>query len=330
MKEAMFWKKHHNMINCQLCPRECSIADGKTGFCRVRKALDGKLYSLNYCRLTSVNVDPIEKKPFFHFAPGSHCLSIATVGCNLGCKFCQNWEISQSKEIHGEKLTPRMVVDTAVHMGLPGIAYTYVEPTVFYEFALSTMKLAREEGLYNVWVTNGYTSKKAIDKMSRYLDAANVDYKGDANFYKNLCLVPDPQPIKDAIKRYKKKGVWVEITNLLVPGWNDKPSQVKEMCEWIAKEVGKETPLHISRFFPHYKMKDIKPTPKAKLEAAYEIAKKSGLEYVYVGNIPNDKESTFCPKCGNKVIEREGFSVGIVTDKCQRCGHTIKMGKQRV
>jgi pyruvate formate lyase activating enzyme len=326
MKGALFWKKQKTGVKCSLCPRGCLIPEGRTGFCRVRKNVRGVLHSLNYGRLCSVNADPIEKKPLSHFAPGTSCLSIATVGCNFACQYCQNWEISQAKEVFGEEFTPEQVVETAQTMGLPGIAYTYVEPTIFYEFALDTMKIAKKQGVYNVWVSNGYTSLEAIKRMSRYLDAINIDYKGDEKFYKKLCLVPDMEPIRKAMLLYKRKGVWLEITNLLVPGWNDKREQVEDMCRWIVKNLGPETPLHFSRFFPHYKMTDVPPTPSKTLDTAYETAKAAGLSYVYVGNVPGDRrESTFCPKCGALVIERLGFGAGKVNRKCPECGHKIPL-----
>jgi len=326
MNGALFWKSEHGSVRCSLCPRHCLIPEGATGFCRVRKNARGRLISLNYGKLCSMNADPIEKKPLFHFAPGTACLSIATVGCNLGCRFCQNWEISQSEKIVGDDFTPQQVVDTAKGMGLPGIAYTYVEPTIFYEFALDTMRLAKKAGLYNVWVTNGYTSPEAIRKMARYLDAANVDYKGGAEFYRKLCLVPDMEPIREAMKLYKEKSIWLELTNLLIPGWNDRRKDVEEMCSWVAAELGRDTPLHLSRFFPNYKMTDTAATPSETLDMAYGIAKKAGLHYVYVGNVPGDpRESTHCPKCGTKVIERIGFSAGKVNKKCPKCRSRIPL-----
>ncbi len=326
MKKALFWKADRSRVKCLLCPRGCSIPEGRAGFCRVRKNVRGTLYSLNYGRLCSVNADPIEKKPLFHFAPGTACLSVATVGCNLGCRFCQNWEISQARQVVGEELTPRQVVDAAVAMGLPGIAYTYVEPTIFYEFALDTMKLAKKAGLYNVWVTNGYTMPEAIGKMARFLDAANVDYKDGPDFYRKLCLVPDMEPIREAMKLYKRKRVWLEVTNLLVPGWNDGKKQIEDMCGWIIENLGPETPLHFSRFFPVYKMVGTPPTPQKTLDMAYGIARKAGLRYVYVGNVPGDRrESTFCPECGAKVIEMVAYSVGKVDGRCQKCGCQVPL-----
>ena len=326
MGEALFWKPVKAGIRCTLCPRGCVMPEGSKGFCRVRKNVGEKLYSLNYGMLCSVASDPIEKKPLFHFAPGTSCLSIATIGCNLGCRFCQNWEISQATKVVGERFTPEQVVQTAVEMGLPGIAYTYVEPTVFYEFALETMKLAKKAGLYNVWVTNGYTSLEAIRKMVRWLDAANVDYKGDAEFYRKLCLVHDMEPIREAMKLYREKDVWLELTNLIVPGWNDKPAQIEDMCSWIVKNLGRATPLHFSRFLPHYRMTSTPQTPAKTLDTAYAIAKREGMNYVYVGNVHDgEHESTHCPKCKATVIERNGFNVGHVHERCLQCRSRIAL-----
>lgn len=325
MKEALFYEKlEGEKVRCNLCPRHCILSDGQKGFCGVRRNEKGKLYSLVYGRLCSMNIDPIEKKPLFHFAPGSRSLSIATVGCNLKCKFCQNWEISMSKEIFGENVEPEEVVEAAKNYNAEGIAYTYVEPTIFYEFALDTMKLAKKAGLYNIWVSNGYTEIEPIRKMAKYLDAINVDLKGDKKFYNTLCYVADETPIKKALLEYKKHGIWIEVTTLLIPGYNDKKEQIEQIVNWVKENLGDSTPLHFSRFFPHYKLMDVPSTPLETLEKAFEIAKNKGMKYVYVGNVlGHDRESTFCPKCGSLVIKRVGFEIVSFNKKCPKCDETI-------
>jgi pyruvate formate lyase activating enzyme len=332
MKEALFYKKLRNQIvRCELCPRFCTIKEGSTGFCRVRKNIKGKLYSLVYGLPVSIAIDPIEKKPLFHFAPSTQCLSIATVGCNLRCQFCQNYTISQEYgEIFGEKTgeetSPQRIIEIAKRYGVEGISYTYTEPTVFYEYALNIMKLAKKEGFYNVWVSNGYTNPQPIKNMARYLDAVNVDLKGDDLFYKKICGGIGIKPVHDALKAYKENNVWVEVTNLIIPGYNDEQSKIAKLSEWVAENLGKETPLHFSAFFPNYKMTNVKPTPKETIEKAVEIAKKKGLKWVYGGNVWGNKyESTWCWNCGTKIIERFGFDVLSFATKCKKCGEAVDL-----
>ena len=311
-------------VKCNLCARRCLILPGKTGFCKVRKNNNGKLYSLVYGKCNSIAIDPIEKKPLFHFAPGTQCLSIATVGCNFRCSFCQNWQISQEYgEIEGENLSPEQIVEIALKNDVPGIAYTYTEPTIFYEYALDTMKIARKKGLYNVWISNGYTTPEAIEKMKGLLDAVNIDWKGSPEFYKKMCSVSGFEPIREALKAYKKSDVLIEITNLLIPGKNDSEEDVREMCRWIKENLGKETPLHFSAFHPQYKEDNIPRTSLEMLEKAYKIAREEGLYYVYLGNVLSDKSSTFCPECNEKVIDRSGYSASRVYEKCPECGFRI-------
>ncbi len=320
MKQALFYiKKPGGMVQCTLCPRFCMIADGKTGFCSVRKKKKGRLVSLVYARPCSVNADPIEKKPLFHFAPGTSCLSICTVGCNLDCAFCQNWEISHPESIFGDNVPPERIVEIARENSLPGIAYTYTEPTIFYEYTLDCMKLAKKAGLYNVWVSNGYINPEPAKKVSRYLDAINVDLKGDIKFYQKLCAVPDEEPMKKALKIYRENNVWIEVTNLVIPGYNDMERQISGLVAWVRKALGPETPMHFSRFFPHYKMSHAMPTPPEKLEKAAGIAEKADMHYVYVGNMPNKRENTHCPKCGAVAIKRNGYNTELYVDKKGRC-----------
>lgn len=319
MKEAQFYKLlGERKVQCQLCPRKCAIADGQRGFCRVRENKGGKLYSLVYGKPCAINIDPIEKKPLFHFAPGTRCLSIATVGCNLSCLFCQNSEISHPESIEGEDAEPEAIVEMAKANNLPGIAYTYTEPTVFFEYALDIMKLARKAGLYNVWVSNGYTSPEPARKAARYMDAINVDLKGDIAFYKSLCAVPDEKPMHTALKIYKKAGVWIETTTLLIPGKNDRPEVVDGIVKWVKRNLGANTPIHFSRFFPHFRLSDVSPTPLETLQMAAWMAKERGMKYVYIGNVYGEGESTLCPRCGSVVIERRGYNIAFKST-CVKC-----------
>ncbi len=286
MKEASFYKKlEKKKVQCFLCPRHCMIMEGKTGFCGVRKNVDGVLKSLVYGKPCAVNIDPIEKKPLYHFRPGTVCLSLGTVGCNLDCSFCQNWDISHPETIFGESLPPERVIEFCKQHNLPGIAYTYNEPTIWIEFALDTMKLAKKEGLYNVWVSNGYTNPEPAKNVSKYLDAINVDLKGDVKFYKRLCGIPNEEPVKKSLLIYKKAGVHIEVTNLLIPGFNDKPEQIERLVLWVAENLGKGTPFHFSRFFPHFRMRDTPITPMETLKKAEDIAKKHGMKHVHLGNV---------------------------------------------
>lgn len=325
MKEAMFYKVLNNgSVRCELCPRMCVIPKGGTGYCGVRKNVKSTLFSLVYNKPCSLNIDPIEKKPLFHFAPGTECLSISTVGCNLGCLYCQNWEISHPANIFGEDMTPEDIVMIAEERKLPGISYTYTEPTIFYEFALDIMKLSKKRGLYNVWVSNGYTNLEPIKNMSKYLDAINIDVKGDANFYKKLCSVSDPKPIFDILMEYKRCDVWIEITNLLIPGWNDEDRQIKDIVVWVKENLGINTPIHFSAFHPDYKMMDTPPTSIEILEKAVKIAEENGMRYVYIGNVfGHRKESTYCWKCGEILIKRRGFNVIDIKERCPKCGEMV-------
>lgn len=334
-KEAMFYRKLAGKgrggkhVKCELCPHFCTIADGRTGFCRVRKNDRGTLRSLVYGRPVSIAIDPIEKKPLFHFAPGSRCLSIATVGCNLRCRFCQNYAISQEYgEIDGlgsQAVEPKAVVDLAKKNGVEGIAYTYTEPTVFYEYALAIMKLAKKQGLYNVWVSNGYTNPLPIRKMARYLDAVNVDLKGNDEFYKKVCGGVGIEPVFKALKAYAKNKVWVEVTNLIIPKYNDSEKEIAKLAGWIKANLGDRVPLHFSAFYPQYKLNDSPLTPAATLEKAVKIAKQKGLKWVYAGNVRDKYESTWCWKCGSLLIKRAGFDVLSFKSECGKCGEKVDL-----
>lgn len=326
MKEALFYEKlKGKVVQCRLCPHNCAIKEGMFGNCGVRKNKAGKLFSVVYGKSTSVQVDPIEKKPLFHFFPGASALSIGTVGCNLHCKHCQNWATSQAKAggFPEYELPPQRIVEEAINKDCRIIAYTYNEPTIFFEYALETAKLARKNGLKNVMVTNGFINPEPLKEIYKHVDAANVDLKGfNDRFYRKICGVW-LEPVLESLKSIKKMGVWVEVTNLVIPTLNDDMKEIRNMCKWIRDEVGEETPMHFSRFFPMYKLEDIPPTPIDTLNKAKEIADKY-LDYVYIGNVM-EEENTYCPKCKSLLIERRGYAIlqnNIKDGKC-RCGHEV-------
>ncbi|MBI5884911.1 AmmeMemoRadiSam system radical SAM enzyme, partial [archaeon] len=291
----------------------------------------GKLYSLVYGRLASVAVDPVEKKPLYNFMPGTNCLSIATLGCNFACRQCQNYEISQAdpEKIEVPFASPEEVVRQALDEGCEGIAYTYIEPTIFFEYAFDIMKLARKKGLYNAWVTNGYMNAGVVDELKGFCDASNIDLKGDKKFYEKIVGGANVDFVKENIRLHFEKGIHIELTNLIIPGLNDKPRQLKELVDFVAS-VSKDLPLHFSRFFPAYKLLDVKPTELAVLEHAYQLARKAGLKYVYVGNAGVGHNNTYCPECASLLIERKGHSAfvkGLKDSACMKCG--FKTGIER-
>jgi len=332
MHEAMLWHKERNGIRCDLCARRCFIAKGKKGFCLVRLNKDNKLYSLNYGKIISVNVDPIEKKPLFHFYPGSSSLSISSVGCNFRCQFCCNAPISQALVIEqtgkvpGEEYSPEEIVELAEKNNCRSISYTYTEPTMFFEFAYKTARLAHRSNIANVFVTNGYMTEEAVKKISRYLDAATVDFKASADpeFYKKFMSVPSVEPIFDSLKRMKKQRIFIEITNLIVPKFGDSIEKCRKLAQWISSELSSNIPLHILQFFPNYQLLELPPTPVSTLEKCIDEAKKTGLRYVYIGNIVgHSDENTYCYNCRELLIKRSGFSVeknNLVEDRCPTCG----------
>ena len=293
MHEALLYEKlDKKKVRCNACNHRCVIAQGKRGICGVRENQDGTLYSLVYGKIIAEHIDPIEKKPLYHFMPGTFSLSIATVGCNFRCLHCQNADISQiSKErpedveILGENLSPEKIVKHALDNKCPSISYTYTEPTIFVEFALDCMRLAKEEGLRNVWVSNGYMTKETLDLIGEYLDAANIDLKAfTEEFYQEVCGAK-LKPVLENLIEIKKRRIWLEVTTLIIPGKNDSEKELKQIAEFIKKELGDDTPWHVSRFFPYYKMNDVPPTPIEKIYQAVEIGKKAGLKYVYPGNV---------------------------------------------
>lgn len=335
MKEGYLYQKlAEKKVKCQNCAHYCLILPGKRGICGVRENQNGKLYALNYGKAVAVNIDPIEKKPFFHFLPGSHSLSIATVGCNFKCLSCQNWDISQMPQltgrIEGKDISPEEIVKITLKNKLPSISYTYTEPAISSEYALNTMKLAKKEGLKNNWVTNGFWSKELFDLISPYLDAANVDLKGFSDdFYIKYCS-GKLQPVLDTLKRLKSKKIWVEITTLVIPTLNDSKEMFSNIAKFIKNDLGAETPWHITQFSGaiSWKLQDLPETPIETLEKAYKIGKETGLKYVYTGNVPGiPSEDTFCPKCGTLAINRTGYLIERFDEKgkCPKCNEDLDL-----
>ncbi|TKJ45911.1 AmmeMemoRadiSam system radical SAM enzyme [Candidatus Aerophobetes bacterium Ae_b3a] len=327
MQEAMFYKKLENKrVECKLCAHSCQISSGRRGICRVRENREGVLYSLVYGKAISSSIDPIEKKPLYHFYPGSNAFSVATVGCNFRCLNCQNHSISQlpgeRREMPGEELSPQAIVFQAKRYDCEIIAYTYTEPTIFFEYAYDTSKLAQKEGIKNVFVTNGYISQEALIKISPYLDAANVDLKSfREDFYKKVCGA-ELEPVLKTLKLMKKLGIWLEITTLIIPTLNDSHEELKEIAGFIVA-LGEETPWHLSRFYPTYKLRKLPATSLETIHRGREIGLKAGLRYVYAGNVPGDKaENTYCYHCGKLLIRRYGYQIkesNLEEDRCKYC-----------
>jgi len=333
LKEAVLWEPAEaQKVQCRLCSFRCRIGEGKLGHCNVRKNIGGKLYSLNYYKVCATNVDPIEKKPMYHFQPGSRSFSIAAVGCNFRCEFCQNWQISQAAletgRIDGEAITPEQIAEAAVRSGCKSIAYTYTEPTIFMELCNDCARPAKERGLANVFVSNGYMTREAIDFAADWLDGINVDLKAFTDdYYEKLCSAR-LEPVLDSIAYIAKEtNIWIEITTLLLPGQNDSEEELKKLANWLVAEAGPDVPWHISRFYPQYKYTDSEPTPLESLQRAEEIGKAAGLHYVYLGNVPGmDGETTYCYKCHTKLIGRIGYRITanhIKDSKCPNCGTAI-------
>lgn len=331
MKEAMFYEKGEDgKVRCFLCNHHCTIHDGKRGLCGVRENRGGILYSLVYGKVISMNVDPIEKKPLFHFLPSSTSFSIATVGCNFHCMHCQNFEISQYPKDHtgipGYDVTPEEIVDGAVKNGCESISYTYTEPTIFFEFAYECAKLARSKGIRNVFVSNGYTSPEATRVIAPYLDGNNIDLKGDDAFYKKLCGAR-VEPVKETIRLMKELGVWVEVTTLIIPDYNDSENGLRDIAQFLVS-IDPGIPWHVTQFYPTYKLTDKPRTPVQTLRRAREIGFEAGLKYVYEGNVPGEGgENTYCPQCKELLIARFGFSIRalrIEQGTCRKCGYRLE------
>jgi pyruvate formate lyase activating enzyme len=318
-------------VRCVACAHRCVLRPSRIGICGVRQNRGGWLYTLVYGEIVAAKAEPVEKKPFYHFMPGSTAYSIATQGCNFHCAYCQNWQMSQA---HREgvvpeirNVTPDEIVGEAVAAGVRSMAYTYVEPTVFIEFALDTMVRARATGLHNVFVTNGYETPEAIELVAPYLDAANVDLKAaNDEFYRRICGARW-EPVRDSIVEMHKRGIWIELTTLIIPGMNDDRRELRALAEWIATAIGPETPWHLSRFEPAYRLSELQPTPAATLVEAAEIAREVGLRHVYIGNAPEaEAATTFCARCGEALISRADFSVTgwrLVDGRCPRCKHAL-------
>jgi pyruvate formate lyase activating enzyme len=329
MKEAILYEKINSKVRCNLCYRRCIIGDRKTGFCGVRKNINGKLYSLVYGRVASYSCNPIEKKPFFHFYPGSTSFSFSTVGCNFKCLHCQNWEISHAKpqSVVEFDFTPELIIKTAKDYGCEGISYTFTEPTVFFEYCYDTGKLAKEADLNNNFVTNGYETPETVKLASEFLDAARIDLKGDEKHYKKVCGEVKLENVLECIKNFYKTGMHIEIITLVIPNDNDKKDLVCMFADFL-KSLSKDIPWHFTRFYPAHKMLDVEPTPIKTLEKMHDWAKELGMRYVYIGNVPGHKyENTYCANCDNLLIQRFSFSITKINlsknNKCPNCNEKI-------
>jgi pyruvate formate lyase activating enzyme len=331
MREAMLYEKLDNRrVRCRLCAHYCVIADGKRGVCNVRENRGGILYTLVYGRTISRAIDPIEKKPFFHFYPGSHSFSIATPGCNMHCEWCQNWQISQQSGTEdlaaGTLMSADEIVAAAAATACRSIAYTYTEPTIFFEYSYETARRARDAGLANLYVSNGYMSAEMLEMMTPWLDGANIDLKGFSNKSYQKYSGAQLQPVLDSLIALQRAGIWLEVTTLIIPGINDDPHELTELASFIATNLSPEVPWHVSRFSPQYRLRHLPPTPLETLDLAVSIGHEAGLHYVYPGNLAGEV-STCCPGCGETLIERRGFTViaNRVTDRgsCPKCGCSI-------
>lgn len=333
-REAMIYERlADGIVKCNLCGRRCLILEGKLGVCGARINEKGTLFTRSYARSCSASVDPIEKKPLFHFHPGALVYSVASPFCNFFCSFCDNWIISQQRSpSETQTMLPEEIVKSAKRAGCQGISYTYTEPTVFFEWAYDSSKLAHENGLFNTFVTNGYLTPEAVKTIAPFLDAATVDFKGAGNpeFYKNLMRVPSVEPIYDCLKEMKRQRMHIEVTNLIVPKYGDSEEDLRKLTEWLKDNLGDDTPLHLLRFFPNFDMIDIPQTSVQTIEKAEKIAMEAGLKYVYAGNIPgHEGENTHCPRCHELLIERYGFSITKWNMKqnntCPKCGEKIEV-----
>lgn len=331
MNEALFYEVlEDKKVKCNLCAHQCTIADGRLGVCNVRENRDGILYTLVYGQTISRHVDPIEKKPLYHFYPGSKSYSIATPGCNFRCQWCQNWEIAQMPRerglVTGYDVLPEMIVKDAIATKSLSIAYTYTEPTIFFEYTYDIARIAKEMGIANVYVTNGYMTSEMLDVFHPFLDAANVDLKAFQDKTYKRYVGAGLQPVLDRLIEMKNLDIWVEVTTLIIPGINDDHSELREIAQFISKELGPETPWHISRFFPHYKMSNIPPTPIQTLNRAAEIGKNEGLYYVYMGNVEGES-NTYCFHCGKLLIRRLGYWIpekNLREGDCPQCGTHVE------
>jgi len=328
-KEALFYHKTPDGLQCEKCPHGCLLSLNDVGICRNRINYQGKLYTIAYGNPCAVHIDPIEKKPLFHFLPSTRAFSIAVAGCNLRCLNCQNWQISQfsPKETDNQDMMPEMVVEECLSSHCESIAYTYSEPNTFYEYAFDTAKVARGKGIKNVWKSSGYINEIPLRKLCKVIDAANIDLKGfDDAVYRKLNSA-SLDPVLQTLKVFKEEGVWLEITNLVIPTWTDNLDTISRMCDWLQRNGLEDCPLHFSRFTPLYKLNQLPSTPVSTLEQARGIAQKAGIKYTYIGNVPGHSgENTYCHNCKKMIIERKGFAIlqnFIVKNKCSFCGTTI-------
>ncbi|MDD5629264.1 MAG: AmmeMemoRadiSam system radical SAM enzyme [Elusimicrobia bacterium] len=329
--ECRFYKTlFDGQVQCRLCPRKCIVPEGKRGTCGIRENRGGKLYLITYGKPCSLGNEPIEKAPFFHFLPGTRRLVLATVGCVLRCRFCQNWEISQAKfeDVPYREVSPEQAVAVALHEKVSSICFTFTEPTVYYEYMYDVAKLAHEKGLKTSMVSSGYIETEPLKELLKVLDAVKIDLKGfTEKFYEEMAAA-DLEPVLNSIKTVKQSGKWLEIVNLVIPGQNDDPKDLQRMCLWLKENAGADTPVHFTRFFPQYKLKSVPPTPVASLVRAYGIAKAAGLRYVYVGNVPgHPMENTACPKCGKTLIERQGYQIvknALKGGRCPYCSERLR------
>lgn len=332
MHQAALWKPLENgRVQCRLCAHFCRIAPGQRGICGVRENRDGTLFTLVYDKVAAVNLDPVEKKPLYHFLPGSLTFSFGAMGCNLSCTFCQNADLSQSprqgRPITGQAVTPEALVQAALDSGAASISYTYSEPTVFFELMRDTATLAKKAGLKNILVSNGFQSPQCLDELGPLIDAANIDLKAwNEEFYRDICGAR-LGPVKKNLVHIRRLGWWLEVTTLLIPGLNDDPGELREMAAFVFAELGADTPWHLSRFHPDHAMRDRGPTPPKTLEAARDIGRAAGLRFVYVGNLgPGERNDTLCPSCGATVVRRTGFSAEparLRAGACPDCGAMV-------
>ena len=327
--EALYYTTAGAKVRCDLCPRLCAIAEGERGECGVRENRAGVLYSVVYGRAVAVHTDPIEKKPFYHFLPGSQAFSLATAGCNLHCLYCQNWEISQRRpeELESIDLPPDQAVASARQYGCPVVAYTYTEPTVYYEYMLDTARLARAQNVRSVVISAGYINPEPLRELCQTVDAIKIDFKGfNEAFYQRVCSAT-LRPVLETMKTIHRAGVHLEIVTLVVPTLNDEVEGLRELCRWIVGELGPDVPAHFSRFYPLYKLTDLPMTPVETLEQAHDIALQEGIHYAYIGNVPGHAgDNTYCHQCGKTIILRQGYTVAenhIVKGKCEFCGQAI-------
>jgi pyruvate formate lyase activating enzyme len=329
-REARFYQKLPNqLVQCKLCPRECAVPPGERGFCRVRENRGGTYYTLVYSRIVAAHIDPIEKKPLFHFLPGAAAFSVASGGCNVNCKFCQNWEISQARpeELRASFLSPEGIASSAKRSNCPVMAYTYSEPTVWTEYVLDATEAGHRENVRSVMVSNGFIQQEPLRQLCAGLDAIKIDLKSFSETYYRDVVRGELKPVLNSLVTARKQARWLEIVYLVVPTLNDSDAEFRGMAKWVKAELGPDVPIHFTRFYPLYLLKNLPPTPVQTLERAKQIADSEGLHYIYIGNVPgHPAENTYCPKCRQLLIERAGFTITqmkIQRGKCQKCGHPI-------